>query len=349
MSKTTFQWAVVGAGPAGIAAVGKLLDNAIPPENILWIDPAFQVGDFGTDWKKVSSNTRIKLFLKFYAACNAFHYDLLSKDFEINHLNPDETCELSLAALPLQWITDHLRKNVTALTDKVTLLKLSKRQWEIQLEKGKKLHAKNVILAIGAEPKSLAYTQIEEISLKKALNPEKLIASVNPEDTVAVFGSSHSAIIIIKTLLENCHVKKVVNFYRDPLRYAVIFPDWILFDNTGLKGKTAEWARENIDGKWPEKLERVIANEENLSQLLPSCNKAIYAVGFEKRHLPVEGLSSLSYNDRSGIIAPGLFGFGIAFPESKEDIFGTIELRVGLWKFMEYIQQVLPVWLRYGT
>ena len=42
-----FQWLVTGAGPAGIAAVGKLLDAQIPKDKIGWLDPAFRVGDLG--------------------------------------------------------------------------------------------------------------------------------------------------------------------------------------------------------------------------------------------------------------------------------------------------------------
>lgn len=347
--KSTFEWTVIGAGPAGIAAIGKLLDNDIDPKKIAWIDPCFQVGDFGTEWKYVSSNTRVKLFLQFYAACRSFQYDLFSKDFAINSSDPDKTCQLALAAEPLQWITEHLKKEVVTFTDKALHLKLHHRQWEVSLVKDEKIYSKNVVLAIGAEPKSLSFPGTEEISLKTALDPNKLKLAVNEDDTVAVFGSSHSAIIIIRTLLEQCNVKKVINFYRDSLRYAVIFPDWILFDDTGLKGTTAEWARENIDGQWPDKLNRVISNQDSLSEVLPLCTKAIYAVGFEKRKISVEGLQSLSYNDKSGIIAPGLFGFGIGFPESKQDQFGTIEYRVGLWKFMDYITRVMPVWLRYGT
>ncbi len=348
-SPTSFEWTVVGAGPAGIAAIGKLLDQDIDPKKIAWIDPSFTVGDFGTIWKNVSSNTRVKLFLQFYTACRSFRYDLFSKDFEINSHNPDKTCQLALAATPLNWITQHLQKEVITFVDKAMHLKLHHRQWEVTLAKNSMIYSKNVVLAMGSEPKSLSFPQIEEISLKTALDPEKLPLAVKEEDTVAVFGSSHSAIIIIKTLLEQCHVKKVINFYREPLRYAVLFPDWILFDDTGLKGTTAEWARENIDGQWPSKLERVISNQDSLSEVLPLCQKAIYAVGFEQRKISVEGLQSLAYNDKSGIIAPGLFGFGIGFPESKEDRFGTVEYRVGLWKFMEYITRVMPVWLRYGT
>lgn len=57
MKEKTFQWAIVGAGPAGIAAIGKLLDYGITPADILWLDPAFKVGDLGQLWQNVSSNT----------------------------------------------------------------------------------------------------------------------------------------------------------------------------------------------------------------------------------------------------------------------------------------------------
>lgn len=34
-----YKWAVVGAGPAGMATIGQLLDSGINAKNILWIDP----------------------------------------------------------------------------------------------------------------------------------------------------------------------------------------------------------------------------------------------------------------------------------------------------------------------
>lgn len=348
MAETAFDWAVVGAGPAGIAAVGKLLDQGIKANKILWIDPEFRVGDFGTKWRKVSSNTRVGLFLKFFHNCSSFEYATVANDFAICQEDPKSTCILGLAADPLQWISDNLRNIVHAIYAKVQKLKLYDRHWEITLSDATH-RAKNVILATGAEPKSLSFPGTEEISLITALNPEKLKMSCQPEDTIAVFGSSHSAIIILKTLIEQCQVNKIINFYLSPLRYAVYFDDWILFDDTGLKGSTAAWARDNIDGKLPAKLERVISNEENIRVSLPLCTKAIYATGFQKRLIPVEGMHSLEYNEKSGIIAPGLFGFGLAFPEAKLDRYGTLEYRVGLWKFMDYLNTILPVWLNYGS
>jgi hypothetical protein len=345
---SSFKWAVIGAGPAGIAAIGKLIDQGIEPKNIAWIDPEFKVGDFGSKWRKVSSNTKVELFLKFFKECNSFQYDAILKDCKIQKADPQKTCLLELAAEPLQWITDHLKNKVHTIYGKVQHLKLYDRHWEITLADST-LRAKSVILATGADPKSLSFSNIQEIPLSTALDPDNLKLACNEEDVVAVFGASHSAIIILKTLLEHCHVKKVINYYLSPLRYAVYLDDCILFDDTGLKGTTADWARENIDGKLPDKLKRIISNEENLKTTLPFCNKAIYATGFQKRSIPIDGMQTLEYNDRSGIIAPGLFGLGIAFPEAKIDRYGTLEYRVGLWKFMEYLTRVIPVWLNYGA
>lgn len=105
----------------------------------------------------------------------------------------------------------------------------------------------------------MQHANLEEISLDIALNPEKLSKHVNKNDTVAVFGSSHSAILILANLLKL--EAKVVNFYRSPHLYAVDMGDWLLFDNTGLKGYAAEGAKKNLDGMMPKNLQRVLLTE----------------------------------------------------------------------------------------
>lgn len=341
-----FEWAVIGAGPAGIATIGKLIDQGVPPKQIAWFDPEFKVGDLGSKWRNVSSNTTVKLFLKFLSACKAFDYAHCPHNFAINQLQPEETCDLYLIADPLQWVTDHLRKQVFSKETTVNKLNLHNRHWEIH-DSNNVIFAKNVILAPGAHPKSLTFPDIEEISLEVALDKNQLKNVCGSNDIVAVFGSSHSAIIALRNLLES-NVKQVINFYRNPLCYATYFDDWILFDDTGLKGHTAEWARNNIDGKLPDQLTRIFSSSENISQHLPQCNKAIYAVGFARRtSLIIENFPHLNYNPHNGIIAPGLFGIGIAYPEAKIDRYGTLEYRVGLWKFMDYLNHILPLWLKY--
>jgi hypothetical protein len=145
-------------------------------------------------------------------------------------------------------------------------------------------------------------------------------------------------------------VKKIINFYRSPCRYAINMGDWILFDNTGLKGQTATWAREYIDGTLPPNLVRFPSNNKNIDQYLPECDKAIYAIGFKPRNtITIGDYEQNQYNPHVGIIGPGLFGLGVGFPELKTDPFGSQESQVGLWKFMVYLNKVLPLWFKYHT
>ncbi|WP_133126979.1 FAD-dependent oxidoreductase [Legionella nagasakiensis] len=346
MTHETFEWAVIGAGPAGIAAVGKLLDHKIAPTNILWIDPYFKVGDLGQHWKNVSSNTSVKLFIDFLTAVQSFSYDKASNDFQLNHLPAGDTCTLSHIVEPLQWVTKHLSQTVQTAPAFIHEMKHSNQAWILSNDT-QTFHAKQVILATGSVPESLNYPGIDTLPFDLAIDKERLSQSINTDETYAVFGSSHSAIIIIQYLVE-LGVKKVMNFYRSPCRYAIPMNDWILFDNTGLKGQTARWARQYIDGVHPHNLVRYTATEANITRFLPECSKAIYAVGFKRRkNMVINDCEQVDYNPHVGIIAPGLFGLGIAFPELKLDPLGNEEYQVGLWKFMTYLNKIMPIWLQY--
>ena len=347
-AKKQMQWAVVGAGPAGIAAVGKLLDNGIAPENLLWIDPHFHVGDLGGLWKNVSSNTSVALFIDFLRSTNSFSYHEAPNHFSINHLPLDETCLLNEVVQPLQWISDNLRQQVVSVESRVNRMDLAERVWTLSTDM-QNFKAQNVILATGSVPSTLSYPGVDVIPFEAAIDKDRLSQIVNNNGSYAVFGSSHSAIIIVRHLVE-LGVKKVINFYRSPCRYAIDMGNWILFDNTGLKGQTAAWAREHIDGRLPANLLRVNTDEHHIARFLPECDKVIYAVGFQRRNTLIIGdYEQADYNPHVGIIGPGLFGFGIAYPELKTDPSGNEELQVGLWKFMVYLNRVLPVWLKYGT
>jgi hypothetical protein len=337
---------VIGAGPAGIAVVGKLLDHGIPAQEIGWMDPYFEVGDLGKKWLQVSSNTKVDLFIKFLEDCKSFHYKRSAKEFSIDALDPHTTCLLKEIALPLQSITHRLLNHVKSFVCLATGLNLKNNVWEVKTDK-EIVFAKNVILTTGCDPKKLHHAHLEEIPLDVALNPEILSSCVCRQDTVAVFGSSHSAILILANLV-NINAN-VINFYRSPLLYAVDMGDWLLFDNTGLKGYAASWAKKHLDGTLPKNLQRILSTDHTSEEILAKCNKAVYAVGFKRRKLPIlEQYSDLDYNNKTGIIAPGLFGFGIAFPEMAYDRMMNLEHRVGLWKFMEYLNKVLPIWIKYS-
>ncbi len=345
-NKNNFEWCVVGAGPAGIAAVGKLLDHDLPAQDILWIDDKFKVGDLGAKWHGVSSNTTVQLFLDFLNECRAFKFDERIQHFQLEKIGPHQTCKLINIIKPLQWISNHLSRRVATCQGMVGQMSVNNRCWEIAVGKHK-FKAANVILAIGAEPNHLHHENVKKIILEDALNYDQLRHCCDNVDSVAVFGSSHSAIIIIRYLAE-LGLNRIVNFYLDPLKFALPMGDWVLFDNTGLKGATADWARENILGKSPKNLYRYPATKQNIRTHLDGCDRVIYAVGFHPRVLKVVGLEKLQHNVCNGIIAPGLFGFGIAFPIQTTDPLGNREESVGLCEFMKHINSILPIWLNYG-
>src|SRR5271168_1690337 len=343
----TYAWTVIGAGPAGIAAVGRLLDHGIAPEKIAWNDPAFAVGDLGQKWRPVSSNTIAGTFLSFLNGSAAFRF-AEAPPTPLREVDPEETCALALVAEPLVWVTQQLRERVHVFQTTATALHLQNRQWRIDTPQ-QEVVSENVVLAVGAVPKSLSYPHLDEIPVEVALDPEKLARQPLEGATVAVFGSSHSSMIVLPNLLRH-PVKKVINFYQSPLKYAVYLDDWILFDDTGLKGRAAAWARENIDGVYPEKLERCWVSSREFEGKLEACDRVVYTVGFERRKLPATPQwGELEYNQQNGIIATGLFGLGIAFPEYAKDPYGFGQHRVGLKKFMDHLDSVLPLWLRYGT
>src|SRR6185437_6219619 len=104
----THAWTVIGAGPAGIAAVGRLLDHGVGPKAIAWIDPAFAAGDLGQKWRAVSSNTHVGTFLDYLNGSAAFGFSE-APPMRLGELDPQQTCALGLVADPLVWITQRLR------------------------------------------------------------------------------------------------------------------------------------------------------------------------------------------------------------------------------------------------
>ncbi|MCV7396284.1 FAD/NAD(P)-binding protein [Mycobacterium paraseoulense] len=337
---------MIGAGPAGIAAVGRLLDRGIPPDKIAWVDPAFAAGDLGGKWRSVSSNTIAGTFMSYLNGSASFRFSQAPPS-PLAEVDPEETCALALVAEPLVWVTARLRERVHVFETTATTLTLRRRQWWVETL-DPDLASDNVILAVGAVPRRLDYP-LDEIPVEVALDADKLAELPLEGATVAVFGSSHSSMIVLPHLLR-LPVGKVINFYRSPLKYAVYLDDWILFDDTGLKGRAAEWARENIDGVHPERLERCLVSSPQFEEKVAECDHVVYTVGFEARKLPeTPQWGPLQYNRMNGILAPGLFGLGIAFPEYAEDPYGYGQYRVGLKKFMDYLDAVLPLWMVYGT
>ena len=71
-------WAVIGAGPCGIASIGRLVDKFSAGgrcSNLYWIDPTFTVGRMGAYYRQVPANTLNSDLIYSLRLCKSFHFD----------------------------------------------------------------------------------------------------------------------------------------------------------------------------------------------------------------------------------------------------------------------------------
>ncbi len=320
----TIEWVVIGAGPAGIAAVGGLLDCGVDGQRIRWIDPKFCVGDFGTLWRHVLSNTPAESFLKYCRTNAAFKFDNPRDPFFLERIPQDKQCPLKLAAQPLEWITAGLKPRVQILEGEVTRLTPLGRAWLVTLASGETFGAQKVVLAMGAEPKRLQYPDLAAIPLPIALDPNEIGRHVKPTDRLALFGDAQSAKSVLVTL-KNIQFQKLYHFYHSEssVRRHIAVDDLAI-------------------------AESLPTQPGHLIDIIPHCDKAIYAIGFERRPIRIDGLpDDFDYDRDSGIVAPGIYGLGIAFPEIMKHVMGKPEFKVtAIEPMIKGLRRRLPNWLR---
>lgn len=252
--------------------------------------------------------------------------------------------------------------------------------WTLHFEptKGKEtgetsINTEKVFLAHGSREISLDYHRryagpkgMKMVDLITGLTPSQLAKEVSPDDTVCVIGGSHSAVLVLKNLYElpaDRRPRVIKNIYREPYKHAVYLKDWIRYDNTGLKGEASDFAKEILESGKADFIQRIEVNgpteAATLAKELRDVNKIIYGIGFQKNpipeiiladgtkakdviHNPTTGALIILDKDGHKIENQGLFGYGIAFPEQVTDREGNVEWSVGLIKFMNYLQRVMP-------
>ncbi|MCF6765418.1 FAD-dependent oxidoreductase [Thiotrichales bacterium 19S3-7] len=349
MTEKTYLWCVIGGGPAGITAIGKLIDQGISVKSILWLSDHFDVGDIGLRWQEVPSNTKVSVFLNYLNSVKSFEFDQIQGQFPISLMDKNQCCHLGDVYQPLQRISNQLIDKVDAIECSVEGIVQQQNKWQINTTLDNVFYAEKVIFAQGAQANQLGYDN-KILALEDVLNESKL-SQLKTDKKVAVFGSSHSGILAIKNLLT--YGFDVINFYRSPIRYALEMDNWILYDNTGLKGPVAQWARLNLHQsnqvhQQTSQCLRLLSDEATVNRYLVECDYVVYATGFHRRVITIDGYPFNHYCQRTGIIAPGVFGVGIAYPQLVQSPLGTLEGNVGLWKFSQYLDQVMPIWLQYG-
>lgn len=224
--ETEYEFIVIGAGVAGITAIAKLLDCG--NKNIAWVDEDFTTaGMLDRFWRAVDSNTTIDLIEEeFLMKSKMFNYSEIKNHFELHNLGRKETCKIGLVVDVLLHISKDLQQKVSCFEGFSSWIKSGRKS--IVTIGAEKLLTKRIILATGCCPKVPTTIPPKFCCLEDALNLSKLAQIVKRDENVAVFGSSHSAILIIRDLLSLG--VNVLNFYRSDIIYAYESPlgniDW---------------------------------------------------------------------------------------------------------------------------
>jgi len=344
---TDTEWTFIGAGASGLAFIGMLLDNGIDPQSITCVDPHFNVGRLGDYYYNVPGNTTAEHFIAFVNECETFQKISSPALDYLRNYYPFECCHLKVVIDALKDITKYLKKEIKTYTDTVSKIEFKNNKWNISLKSGTLFTSYNLILATGSHPKVLTYTNsAPTIPLDDALDKERLQNYITPEDTIALIGDSHSAMLVLKHLYE-LGITRIINFYLNDITYAYDMGEGNIPDYNGLKGDIAEWVFNVYEKEKPASIIRIKNNKKARKSLIPLCTKIIYAVGYERNQIPITGMDSntLEYDPLTGVITPRLFGVGIAFPEKIIDPWGKEQFTVGIIDFLNYAQRIVPNWI----
>jgi len=186
---------------------------------------------------------------------------------------------------------------------------------------------------------------IQTIPLPTALNATQLSSLVSSDDSILVFGTSHSGTLVLKNLL-NAGVKNITAIYKSDE------PFYFARDghSEGIKQESAAIADDILSGIYGECTPRLINYTDfaSLYRTLHTATAIVYATGFEtpKMSYYKNGLEKpLHWDCMTGTFkdTPGnVWGFGIAYPQMYKDAAGVCHPDIGFAGFIDAITRGLP-------
>lgn len=324
---------IVGTGAAGLLFLWHLQKSQqVQPNDVVVIDPHHDGGDLQRRWSTVRSNTTWNQTLAIFDLSGS----LIPAAWK--ELDPSKPTTLDQSISLLRHVTRDFMSQCEVVHGFVDQIEKQAdgKLWSVTLADKSNYTASVVILAHGSEPKQLTLP-IPSIPLDCALSKQRLETYVNKNSRVLLFGTSHSGTLIMRNLHELG--VQTTAFYNSTK------PFYFARDGEydGIKQDSAEIADAITSSTYP-KLQ--LTHVTDTAQVIRAARKAdwvIYAIGFKARtNIKV----NLTYDGKTGEIteSPGVWGFGIAFPNSADD---GIHWDVSLPSFSSHIEKQMPTILKY--
>lgn len=330
---------VVGLGPAGILTLAQIPDEYLASTVVF--EPNAVGGEIGTLYGSVIANIPTKIIIDTLRRVPRW------KNTQFTHLTKyaDEACPvLSDVVKQLRTLIAPVLRAVNFHSQRVKRMDNTLKSWTITTDTGASFEVGKLILCTGAVPKTMDLP-IQTIPLHIALNGSQLASYVNSDDSILVFGTSHSGTLVMKNL-KNAGVKNVTAIYRTEKPFYFARDGY----SEGIKQESAAIADDILAGNYGECTPRLINYTDfaALYRTLHTATAIIYATGFEtpKETYHKNGNKKpLVWDCMTGTFkdSPGsIWGFGIAYPQMYKDAEGVCHPDIGFGGFIDAIQRALP-------
>lgn len=325
---------IVGAGPAGCFFLACL-----PPEqlqNVRVFERACVGGDLCRYYGEVVANlTRAEMSKAFRAVpqWSQVALPILDKYAE------DECPRLADVCFQLRLLMKPILAQVKFHAEDVLEVRHIVGGWAIKTPTAT-FEFQQVVLCTGATPRVLHYPK-PHIPLEMALTPSLLSTYLQGGEHIVVFGTSHSGTLILRNLRRIGCKATAVYHGETPFRWARNH------DPEGLKQESAVIADEIVAGTWGSLTPTLLSTSSSveLVRAVMDADYLIYATGFVGRHpriLGFDGRDVETFDPTTALIAPGIWGFGIAYPSLYEKPRGGQAPDIGFMGFVSHILKCIP-------
>lgn len=304
--------ALVGLGPAGLFTLASLPDDVL--STTLVIEQSCIGGELASHYGHVVANITKAEFLSTLTAIPKWSATLCPAK-ELDPYADTDTPPLYVLTKVLRRLSRPLIQQAHLHTCYLQDLTQSQDSWTLHTTTGV-FQAEKVIVCIGATPKTLDFP-IPVIPLHVALGPT-LNAVIDPQDTIVIFGTSHSGTLVLKQL-KDLGATSV---------YAVHT------GNTPFHSELKHEARTIVQsiqaGEWGHQTPTFISYTDTpaLYRALSNATAVIYAIGFSPQ--------ALSPNADQEPKDATLLRLGYCDPTQKD---------IGFAAFIKTIQERLPAFL----
>jgi hypothetical protein len=323
-----YEFGIVGLGPAGCLFLACLPDERLARTVVF--DSGCVGGDLARLYGRVVANLTCA---QLSAALRAVPRWAEAPLEVFDNYGPDVCPPLADLCVQLRELMKPVLSRVTLHSQHVTEIRQKVGHWVLHTVAGipEGVAAVKVVVCTGGDPRRMNYPR-PCIPLEVALDKVALASYIRPGDRVVVFGTAHSGTLVLRNVREAGGIGVGVYRCGPAFRWArphtpecpcIALGGTGCHDSEGVKQESAAIADAIVRREWGAETPVLICTEdtEALVRAVIEATYVVYAVGFVSRMPRIvrfDGGCVEGYDPVTAAIAPGIWGFGLAYPSLYE-------------------------------